>query len=52
MGRSSDGVGTANALDLHLNLSACNQAVLSFWIRDNRDATNPQDGIWFSVVVW
>jgi hypothetical protein len=48
MGRIVSGILTANALDLHLNLSNHTQVELSFWMMDTRDDTHEQDGIWFS----
>lgn len=47
-GRECDDVFTVNALDLHLNLSGANNANLTFWIADNYDNTDADDGIYFS----
>ncbi|ETX04685.1 MAG: hypothetical protein ETSY2_27420 [Candidatus Entotheonella gemina] len=48
LGKSVDGDATTNSLDLTLDLSGREQVELSFWVRSNNDATNPQDGLWFS----
>ncbi len=48
MGRESDGNLTLNRLDLHLDLSGYSEIELSFWIKDNAEATHPEDGMWFS----
>ncbi|RKZ78596.1 MAG: hypothetical protein DRR19_26175 [Candidatus Parabeggiatoa sp. nov. 1] len=48
IGRRTGGKTTTNALDLHLDLSAHEQAELSFWIKNNGDETQDEDGIWFS----
>ena len=48
MGSSVDRSYVTNALDLHLDLSHARTPELSFWIYDNYDETDPQDGIYFS----
>ncbi|NUM76392.1 T9SS type A sorting domain-containing protein [candidate division KSB1 bacterium] len=48
MGRESDGNLTLNRLDLHLDLSGYSEIEFSFWIKDNAEATHPEDGIWLS----
>lgn len=48
IGKSANGEYTTNRLDLHLDLSSYQDVELSFWIKDNNDATDGQDGIWFS----
>ncbi len=49
MGKLADGGGyTTNALDLHLDLSGQDQVELSFKILDFNDATDFEDGLYFS----
>jgi PKD repeat protein len=48
MGRRCDGPFTTNALDLHLDLSNVTDVELTFWIADSYDATDDDDGIYFS----
>lgn len=48
IGNLCDGSITTNALDLHLDLSCSDQYEMRFWLRDVADATNPQDGLFFS----
>ena len=48
LGKSTGGGYTTNSLDLHLDLSGYENILLSFWIKDNNDATDGRDGIWFS----
>ena len=48
MGRESDGNLTLNRLDLHLDLSGYSEIEFSFWIKDNAEATHPEDGMWLS----
>lgn len=48
LGKSASGGYTTNRLDLHLDLSGYRDVQLSFWIKDNNDGTDDQDGIWFS----
>ncbi|MEE9345491.1 MAG: hypothetical protein V3U88_07780 [Methylococcales bacterium] len=48
MGRRVSGGLATNALDLHLNMSNHTQIELGFYMKDTRDDTHEQDGIWFS----
>ncbi len=48
MGKTTDGNYTTNQLDLQLNLSSYAQVDLSFFIFNNFDETQEQDGIFFS----
>ncbi len=48
MGKDTDGDYTINQLDLQLDLSSFQQVLLSFWIFNNNDDTQEQDGIFFS----
>ena len=52
MGKTIDGSFTSNALDLVLDLSPAavpsGEVNLEFWISDNEDNTNPQDGLYLS----
>lgn len=48
MGKRCDGASSTNALDLLLDLSRETDVELTFWIRDLRDETQPQDGLYFS----
>jgi len=48
MGRVCDDVFTVNALDLYLKLEGITNSELSFWIADNFDKTDDDDGIFFS----
>ena len=48
MGSTTDRSYVTNALDLHLDLGQAQRPELSFWIYDNYDETDPQDGIYFS----
>ncbi|MBR9921425.1 MAG: T9SS type A sorting domain-containing protein [Bacteroidetes bacterium] len=48
MGRRCDDVFTTNALDLHLNLAGEDQVELTFWLNDYQDATDNDDGLYFS----
>ena len=48
MGSATDRSCVTNALDLHHDLSQAQAPELSFWVYDNYDETDPQDGIFFS----
>ncbi|MCB9292102.1 MAG: T9SS type A sorting domain-containing protein [Lewinellaceae bacterium] len=48
MGRRSDGYQTTNAFDLHLDLSSETDVEMTFWIADNVDETQDDDGLYFS----
>lgn len=48
MGRRCDGAFTVNALDLHLNLLNEEDISMNFWMADNGDETDEDDGIYFS----
>lgn len=48
MGKSTDGAYTTNQLDLWLDLSGYKEVNLNFFIYNNFDETQEQDGIFFS----
>jgi len=48
MGKTCDDGFATNALDLHLNLAGLTKVELSFWMFDNNDETQVDDGIYFS----
>jgi hypothetical protein len=43
----NDGFAT-NALDLHLNLAGYSNVTMTFWMRNNNDETQIDDGLYFS----
>ena len=48
LGKRTDGHPTVSALDLCLNLAYQKKLELSFWLYNNYDDQDPEDGIWFS----
>ncbi|MCB0555766.1 MAG: T9SS type A sorting domain-containing protein [Phaeodactylibacter sp.] len=48
MGKDCDDGFATNALDLHLNLAGLSQVEMTFWIYDNQDETQADDGLYFS----
>lgn len=48
IGKACEDGYNANAVDLHLNLENESNVVLSFWLRDFNEETDPQDGLFFS----
>ncbi len=48
LGKRCDDGEVTNALDLHLNLAGQTQVEMTFFIYDNDDETQAQDGIYFS----
>ncbi|MEK6477562.1 fibronectin type III domain-containing protein [Catalinimonas sp. 4WD22] len=48
IGRTEDGKQTTNAIDLHLDLSQQQSLQLNFWLYNNYDMVDKEDGIWLS----
>lgn len=48
MGKLHEGIPVVNALDLHLQLARQKDVQLSFWLYNNLDELDAEDGIWFS----
>lgn len=48
MGKTCDDGFATNALDLHLNLQGLSDVEMTFWLYDNNDETQVDDGIYFS----
>ena len=49
MGRNSDGRATTNAIDLHLALASEQDLELKFWMHNNYNELEKEDGIWLSL---
>ena len=48
IGKTQDDSFTTNALDLSIDLSGQTDVEMTFWITDQNDGTNAEDGIYFS----
>ncbi|MCB1047499.1 MAG: T9SS type A sorting domain-containing protein [Calditrichaeota bacterium] len=50
IGRNTDNGGnaTTSAVDLHLNLEGVSELTLEFWLKNNYEEAQLQEGVWFS----
>ena len=48
LGRITDGKPTTNSVDLHLNLAREQDLLLHFWLYNNYDEPDAEDGLWLS----